>query len=98
MYNVSIAGVLEFTAEEGRCYIPHWVRSLPLAPMVSFPLIHYAQMMQAIRLEPNDMLQIHSRTLQAANFVRLQPQSVDFLDITNPKARFYHFLWSIIPY
>jgi ubiquitin fusion degradation protein 1 len=64
---VTHAGVLEFTAEEGRVYIPYW-------------------MMQNVRLEPNDIVKIESRTLKGATFVRLQPQSVEFLDISNPRA------------
>ena len=43
-------------------------------------------MMQNVRLEPNDIVLIQSRTLKAATFVKLQPQSVDFLDISNPRG------------
>ncbi|KAI0161359.1 ubiquitin fusion degradation protein UFD1-domain-containing protein [Xylariaceae sp. FL1272] len=61
------AGVLEFVAEEGRAYIPHW-------------------MMQSLQLEVGDMIQIKSTSLELAKMVKLQPQSVNFLDISDPKA------------
>jgi len=64
---VTHAGVLEFTAPEGKCIIPFW-------------------MMQNIRLEPNGFAMVTSKTLRAAQFVKFQPQSPDFLDITNPRA------------
>ncbi|ORX79869.1 ubiquitin fusion degradation protein UFD1, partial [Basidiobolus meristosporus CBS 931.73] len=61
------AGVLEFIAEEGRVYLPHW-------------------MMQTLLLEPGDLIQVKNTTLPLGSFVKIQPQSVDFLDITDPKA------------
>ncbi|RUP50816.1 hypothetical protein BC936DRAFT_137608 [Jimgerdemannia flammicorona] len=61
------AGVLEFIAEEGRCYLPHW-------------------MMQTLLLEPGEIIEIRNTTLPLGTFVKIEPQSVDFLDITNPKA------------
>jgi ubiquitin fusion degradation protein 1 len=30
------AGVLEFVAEEGRAYIPHWVRSTSPVPVIKY--------------------------------------------------------------
>ncbi|KAJ1968227.1 ubiquitin fusion degradation protein [Dispira parvispora] len=61
------AGVLEFTAEEGRVYLPYW-------------------MMQTLAVEPGDILQVKSTSLPLGKFVRIQPQSVDFLDISDPRA------------
>lgn len=61
------AGVLEFTAEEGRCYLPYWL-------------------MQTLRLEPGDLLQTKSTDLPPGQFIKLQPQNVDFLDISDPRA------------
>ncbi|KAJ1653774.1 ubiquitin fusion degradation protein [Dispira simplex] len=61
------AGVLEFTAEEGRVYLPYW-------------------MMQTLMVEPGDILRIKSTSLPLGKFVRIQPQSVDFLDISDPRA------------
>lgn len=42
--------------------------------------------MQTLQLETGDMLQIKSTSLRNAQLVKLQPQSVNFLDISNPKA------------
>ncbi|PQE09856.1 ubiquitin fusion degradation protein [Rutstroemia sp. NJR-2017a BBW] len=61
------AGVLEFIAEEGKVYLPHW-------------------MMQTLELETGDLFQIRSTDLPSASLIKLQPQSVNFLDISNPKA------------
>ncbi|KAF3941190.1 hypothetical protein ABW19_dt0201816 [Dactylella cylindrospora] len=60
-------GVLEFIAEEGRIYLPHW-------------------MMNTLLLEPGDLIQVKSTDLPPGSFIKLQPQSVDFLDISDPKA------------
>ncbi|KAI9828881.1 MAG: hypothetical protein M1819_006496 [Sarea resinae] len=61
------AGVLEFTAEEGKIYLPFWI-------------------MQTLLLEPGDLLQVKSTDLPPGEFIKLQPQSTAFLDITDPKA------------
>ncbi|KAF7185377.1 Ubiquitin fusion degradation protein 1 [Pseudocercospora fuligena] len=61
------AGVLEFTAEEGRVYLPFWI-------------------MTVLGLEPGDLMQCKSTDLPPGNFIKLQPQDVNFLDITDPKA------------
>lgn len=63
----SHAGVLEFTAEEGRCYLPFW-------------------MMQTLALEPGDLIQTKSTSLPPGRFIKLQPQTTNFLDISDPKA------------
>ncbi|KAF3918894.1 hypothetical protein ABW20_dc0104573 [Dactylellina cionopaga] len=42
--------------------------------------------MQTLLLEPGDLLQVKSTDLPAGSFIKLQPQSVEFLDITDPKA------------
>lgn len=61
------AGVLEFTAEEGRVYLPRWL-------------------MATLELDVGDMIQIKSTDLPSGTFIKLQPQSVDFLEISDPKA------------
>lgn len=61
------SGVLEFVAEEGRCYLPYWL-------------------MQVLDLEPGDLLQIKSTDLPPGTYIKLQPQSPSFLDISDPKA------------
>ncbi|CAM9436410.1 unnamed protein product, partial [Ectocarpus fasciculatus] len=60
-------GVLEFTAEEGRCYIPFW-------------------MMQNLMLQEGDVMHVVNVSLKKATFVKFRAQSVDFLDISNPRA------------
>lgn len=43
--------------------------------------------MQTLSLEPGDLVQLKSTDLPSGNFIKLQPQSVAFLDrITDPKA------------
>lgn len=61
------AGVLEFTAEEGRCYLPYWI-------------------LVRLGLEPGDLLQTKSTDLRPGQFIKLQPQSTSFLEISDPKA------------
>jgi len=66
-------GVLEFTAEEGSCFIPFW-------------------MMQNLLIEEGSVITVTNISLPKATFVKLQPQHVDFLEITNPKAVLEHAL------
>jgi ubiquitin fusion degradation protein 1 len=66
-------GVLEFTAEEGTCYIPFW-------------------MMQNLLIEEGAVITITNVSLPKATFVKLQPQHVDFLEISNPRAVLEHAL------
>ena len=66
-------GVLEFTAEEGTCYIPFW-------------------MMQNLLIEEGAVITVTNASLPKATFVKLQPQSVDFLEISNPRAVLEHAL------
>lgn len=60
-------GVLEFVAEEGRCYLPYW-------------------MMKNLLLNEGEIIQVQYTNLGIAKFAKFQPQSVDFLEISNPKA------------
>lgn len=60
-------GVLEFTAEEGSCYIPFW-------------------MMQNLLIEEGGILTVTNVSLPKATFVKLQPQHVDFLEISDRKS------------
>lgn len=60
-------GVLEFSAEEGRCHIPFW-------------------MMQNLMLQEGDIMHVVNASLRKATFVKFRAQSVDFLDISNPRA------------
>ena len=43
-------------------------------------------MMQSLALQQGELVHIKSTTLPLGTFVKIQPQSVDFLDITDPKA------------
>lgn len=61
------SGVLEFTAEEGRCYLPNW-------------------MMDTLGLDPGSLTEVESTDLNQGTFVKLEPQSTDFLDISDPKV------------
>lgn len=64
---ITHCGVLEFVADEGKCYMPYW-------------------MMRNLLLDEGAFVKIESVSLPVATFSKFQPQSVDFLDITNPKA------------
>jgi ubiquitin fusion degradation protein 1 len=43
-------------------------------------------MMQTLLLEEGGLVRVKSTSLPLGTFVKLQPQSPDFLDITDPKA------------
>lgn len=92
----SHAGVLEFVAEEGKAYLPQWVRntecfrppfliSLLLAAIFS-TVTDTKQMMQTLGLDVGDLIQVKTTSLELARHVKLQPQSVNFLEISDPKA------------
>lgn len=42
--------------------------------------------MRNMLLEEGAFLEVESASLPVASFAKFQPQSCDFLDITNPKA------------
>ncbi len=44
------------------------------------------QMMQNMLLQEGDIVRVKSATLPKGTFVKLQPHTKDFLDISNPKA------------
>jgi ubiquitin fusion degradation protein 1 len=60
-------GVLEFSAEEGRCYIPFW-------------------MMQNLLIGEGSLIAVKNVSLEKAKFVKFRAQSVDFLEISNPRS------------
>ena len=66
-------GVLEFVAEEGVVYMPHW-------------------MMQNLLLQVGDMVKFKNVSLPKGTYVKIQPVTSDFLDISNPKAVLEHTL------
>ena len=47
--------------------------------------------MQNLYLQEGDFISVQSASLPVATFARFQPQTVDFLDITNPKAVYLFF-------
>ncbi|KAJ1670524.1 ubiquitin fusion degradation protein, partial [Spiromyces aspiralis] len=63
----SHAGVLEFTSEMGRVWLPEW-------------------MMEKLQIRERDMVEIMNVTLPKCKFTKLEPQSVDFLEITDTRA------------
>jgi len=60
-------GVLEFTADEGHCYLPFW-------------------MMENLLIDEGSLIKVTNVTLPKATFVKFRAQSVDFLEIQNPKV------------
>jgi hypothetical protein len=48
--------------------------------------IQNKKMMQQLLLQSGELLHIKSTSLPLGKFVKIQPQSTDFLDITDPKA------------
>lgn len=92
-------GVLEFVADEGICYLPHWVEHTQQTDSYWILLglcfwcvigvdhaLFCPQMMQNLLLEEGGLVQVESVNLMVATYSKFQPQSPDFLDITNPKA------------
>ncbi len=43
-------------------------------------------MMNQLCIQDGDLVELDNVSLQLATFSKFQPQTVDFLDITNPKA------------
>lgn len=61
----------------------------PRTPTMNWILIinmHVQQMMRNLCVDEGDFIQIDNVSLPVATYAKFQPQSVDFLDITNPKA------------
>ncbi|KAJ0167362.1 Ubiquitin fusion degradation protein 1 [Colletotrichum tanaceti] len=61
---------------------------VPLSTMLVVPVVLLTsdQMMQTLSLDVGDMIQIKTTSLELAKLVKLQPQSTNFLDISDPKA------------
>lgn len=60
-------GVLEFSAPEGKAYLPRW-------------------MMKQLRIDDGAEIRVDSVTLPSATYAKLKPQSLEFLNISNPRA------------
>lgn len=85
---VSHCGVMEFVAEEGVVYLPYWVRAEGRLRQTcrAHAAAAVVQMMQNLLLQEGDIVKLKSVSLPKGTYVKLRPQSKDFLDITNPKA------------
>lgn len=81
-------GVLEFVAEEGHCYLPYWVRRSHLLCLFSAEYLMgiVSKMMENLLLQEGDRIIVKNTSLPAGTYVKLQPHSKTFLDISNPKA------------
>jgi hypothetical protein len=53
------------------------------------------KMMMTLLMEPGQLVHVKSTSLPLGSFVKLQPQSVDFLDITDPKAVRFIYTFSV---
>ena len=99
----SHCGVLEFIAEEGMIYMPYWVcwdlgyrcTSVDTIMSIKLTLCTHHQMMQNLLLQEGDMVFIKNANLPKGTYVKLQPHTTDFLDISNPKAMLVFFLLTI---
>ena len=60
-------GVIEFSAEEGKCHIPYFI-------------------MKNLLLEEGSIITIKNISLPKCTFLKVRAQSMDFLDISNPRA------------
>jgi len=49
-------------------------------------MLTISQMMDTLAVENGDLIQVKSTSLAPATFVKIQPQSTNFLDISDPKA------------
>lgn len=66
-------GVLEFSADEGTCYMPYW-------------------MMRNLILTEGDKIKVCNTSLPKGTYVKLQPITSDFLDISDHRAVLEHAL------
>jgi ubiquitin fusion degradation protein 1 len=49
-------------------------------------------MMENMLLQEGDIVQLRNTSLEKGTFVKLQPHTKDFLDISNPKAMLVYLL------
>lgn len=61
------SGVLEFSADEGSCYMPYW-------------------MMKNLVISEGDLVKVINTSLPKGTYVKLQPVTTDFLDISDHRA------------
>lgn len=93
---VSHCGVLEFSSEEGYCYLPPWMMknlSVSLFLCFFFFFAIYIKIFIFIlifsiffQLEDGNLLKVKNVSLPKASFLKIRPQSCDFLNVSNPRA------------
>lgn len=49
-------------------------------------------MLKTLKIRAGDLVQLSNVALSVGTFIKIQPQSVDFLDITDPRAVLEHSL------
>ena len=54
--------------------------------LILFATLILLQMMQNLLLQEGDIVRVRNVTLPKGTYVKLQPHTTDFLDISNPKA------------
>lgn len=64
---VTHGGVLEFSADEGFCFLPSW-------------------MMRNLDLREGDIITVENVTLPKGTYVKLQPVSKKFLEVSDHRA------------
>ncbi|KAK1261569.1 hypothetical protein QJS04_geneDACA001325 [Acorus gramineus] len=71
----SHVGVLEFSADDGHVYLPRWVSDF-----------EPNKLLEELKLKDGDMVELLSASLPKAQYMKLQPQSREFLNLPDPKA------------
>lgn len=82
-------GVLEFSAEEGFCYLPLWMmENLFVSKILGIILIYrfLSYFPSPLQLEEGQFITVKNVSLPKATFVKFQAQSCDFLEVANPRA------------
>lgn len=107
---VTHCGVLEFVADEGLIYLPYWVSTILCLKMsqlscylasnfsMILSILYCLKMMENMLLQEGDKVQLKSTSLAKGTYVKLQPHTMDFLDISNPKAMSVISIFRIFPY
>lgn len=57
-----------------------------MSSFVQVLTLHPLQMMRALRLSEGDPIRLRGKTLPKGKLVKIEPQTVDFLEISDPKA------------
>jgi len=92
-------GVLEFSAEEGRAYVPLWVREhscfqpcflvvfvLFLTQHMYYVFCDEQQIQDKLKLKPGQIINVQNANLPKGTFVKIRPQQKAFIELIDPKA------------